>query len=257
MKRSWWNSWSVFTIATVLFVVVGFAWVLISKSGDVKRPARYGQVDIPGSKTVALPKGSVNLILESDVDEGASLKVPSQLTATVTAVDASGGDPSVKRDVGGDYSENPPGQRRLNGLSNSYRRVYDVDVPAAGEYKVTAGPPGIANPNERTLDVGHAPKYGQYQIWARVLVVYLVIVALWFAARMVTRVRRPGRAPVAAQPVFAGVSPPSYSPPVERPSAPEPSASDHIEQLERLAKLHEAGQLTDAEFAAEKAKLLS
>jgi Short C-terminal domain len=39
----------------------------------------------------------------------------------------------------------------------------------------------------------------------------------------------------------------------------EPAASaepDPIEQLERLAKLHEEGALTDEEFAAQKAKLL-
>ena len=40
---------------------------------------------------------------------------------------------------------------------------------------------------------------------------------------------------------------------------PEPEASaepDPTEQLERLAKLHEEGALTDEEFAAQKAKLL-
>jgi hypothetical protein len=31
---------------------------------------------------------------------------------------------------------------------------------------------------------------------------------------------------------------------------------DHVSQLERLAKLHEEGALTDAEFAAEKARIL-
>ena len=39
----------------------------------------------------------------------------------------------------------------------------------------------------------------------------------------------------------------------------EPAASaepDPMEQLERLAKLHEEGALTDEEFAAQKAKLL-
>ena len=32
--------------------------------------------------------------------------------------------------------------------------------------------------------------------------------------------------------------------------------TDHIEALERLAKLHQSGALTDAEFAAQKARLL-
>jgi putative oligomerization/nucleic acid binding protein len=38
--------------------------------------------------------------------------------------------------------------------------------------------------------------------------------------------------------------------------APAPAAPDPVAQLERLAKLHESGALTDAEFAQEKAKLL-
>jgi Short C-terminal domain len=37
----------------------------------------------------------------------------------------------------------------------------------------------------------------------------------------------------------------------------EPAAPDPLEQLEKLAKLHEAGALTDEEFAAQKAKLLA
>jgi hypothetical protein len=36
----------------------------------------------------------------------------------------------------------------------------------------------------------------------------------------------------------------------------EPAAPDPMEQLEKLAKLHEEGVLTDEEFAAQKAKLL-
>jgi hypothetical protein len=41
-------------------------------------------------------------------------------------------------------------------------------------------------------------------------------------------------------------------------SAPaEPAATDTVSQLERLAKLHESGVLTDDEFAAEKQKILS
>ena len=37
--------------------------------------------------------------------------------------------------------------------------------------------------------------------------------------------------------------------------APAPVSGDHIEELERLAQLHDSGALTDTEFAAEKAAL--
>lgn len=42
--------------------------------------------------------------------------------------------------------------------------------------------------------------------------------------------------------------------PVQQPV--QQSASDPLDQLERLAKLHQAGSLSDEEFAAAKAKLL-
>jgi len=38
--------------------------------------------------------------------------------------------------------------------------------------------------------------------------------------------------------------------------APAPSGSDHIAELERLAKLRDSGALTDAEFEQEKARIL-
>ena len=52
------------------------------------------------------------------------------------------------------------------------------------------------------------------------------------------------------QPVYVQAAPP---PPAPAAAAPEDAALD---QLERLAKLHDSGALTDAEFAAQKAKIL-
>ena len=44
--------------------------------------------------------------------------------------------------------------------------------------------------------------------------------------------------------------------PAPPPAAPAPAAPDPIEQLTKLAELHKQGVLTDAEFAAQKAKIL-
>ena len=41
------------------------------------------------------------------------------------------------------------------------------------------------------------------------------------------------------------------------PAAPAQPQVDPVEQLEKLAKLKESGALTEAEFEAEKAKILS
>ncbi|TCI97644.1 SHOCT domain-containing protein [Aeromicrobium sp. IC_218] len=48
-------------------------------------------------------------------------------------------------------------------------------------------------------------------------------------------------------------APPQYAAP---PPAPASSGDDVIAQLERLGELRESGVLTDAEFAAQKARLL-
>jgi hypothetical protein len=52
----------------------------------------------------------------------------------------------------------------------------------------------------------------------------------------------------------AAVAPPAPPPVAPAPAAP---AANQLDQLERLAKLKEQGVLTDAEFAAEKAKILA
>ena len=47
---------------------------------------------------------------------------------------------------------------------------------------------------------------------------------------------------------------PAAPPPA--PPAPAPAADDAASEIERLASLHDAGSLTDDEFAAAKAKIL-
>jgi len=49
---------------------------------------------------------------------------------------------------------------------------------------------------------------------------------------------------------------PQYASAPEPPPPPAPAAADPIEQLKQLAELKEQGILTDAEFAAQKAKIL-
>ena len=57
----------------------------------------------------------------------------------------------------------------------------------------------------------------------------------------------------AAQPVYQQPAPP---PPQDAVPAPSGMTSDKIEQLKQLGQLHESGILTDAEFDAQKQKIL-
>ena len=71
--------------------------------------------------------------------------------------------------------------------------------------------------------------------------------------------RQAGRWAAQEQPAYAepqpqyAAPPPQYAPPP--PAAP--SADDTLDQLQKLGELKAAGVLTEAEFAAQKAKILS
>ena len=51
--------------------------------------------------------------------------------------------------------------------------------------------------------------------------------------------------------------PQQYAPPPPPPPAPAAEAPDMLEQLQKLGELRAAGVLTEAEFAAQKAKILA
>ncbi|MFE3544273.1 SHOCT domain-containing protein [Nocardia sp. NPDC059177] len=51
--------------------------------------------------------------------------------------------------------------------------------------------------------------------------------------------------------------PPAYAPPPPPAPAPQSGGVDVVAELTKLSQLHQAGALTDAEFAAAKTKLLA
>ena len=59
------------------------------------------------------------------------------------------------------------------------------------------------------------------------------------------------------QAAAAAAPPPQYAAPAPAPAPAAPSSADTIEQLTKLADLKAAGILTDAEFEAQKAKILA
>jgi hypothetical protein len=62
----------------------------------------------------------------------------------------------------------------------------------------------------------------------------------------------------AQEPAYAQPEPePQYYAPPPPPPAPAAPAEDPVAQLKKFAELRDAGILTDEEFAAEKAKILS
>ncbi len=67
--------------------------------------------------------------------------------------------------------------------------------------------------------------------------------------------RQAGRWAAQEQPQYQEPAP-QYAPPPPAPAPAAPDTGDLIEQLTQLGKLKDAGVLTEAEFAQQKAKLL-
>ncbi|MEV4262574.1 SHOCT domain-containing protein [Kribbella sp. NPDC049584] len=65
-------------------------------------------------------------------------------------------------------------------------------------------------------------------------------------------------APAAPAPTYAAPAPaPTYAAPAPAPAPASDSTADRLEQLKSLGELKQAGVLTEAEFQAQKAKILA
>jgi hypothetical protein len=97
---------------------------------------------------------------------------------------------------------------------------------------------------------------GRHRRWLLITLIDVMFgwtVIGWFIALgLLATARRQQPPPPPPDAGQGGLPTPSAPPP---PPAPAPTES-RVDQLERLAVLHESGALTDEEFAAEKAKLL-
>jgi hypothetical protein len=124
--------------AVVAIVVVAVLVFAEKSSGNANptQPGRYARLAVPGTQTVVLPQGTVDLSVES-------ARVPRALTVTVVQPADGAPQPTVTRDLGTTFTT----------AGRSYRRVWKVKVPVAEAYRVTAaGPSTAAAP--LWLDVG-------------------------------------------------------------------------------------------------------
>lgn len=186
----------------------------------------YGEVKVPGNTQLELPAGEVTVSFHSWVSGGNGLLIP-QLGMTIfppTGV----AEPQVRESMGSSTTVN----------GDARRRVWVVQIPAAGTYNVQVDGEvnGFVNPR---LAFGHGSPYW-YLTW--VFSGLLGIGALGWIVYVLTRLRTVRPSP-AADPHTKT----SY----------EPSEDGvRIEQLKALAALRDSGALTEAEFEAEKRRVL-
>jgi hypothetical protein len=178
MEGPWWSRTRTLAIGLGVVVVLGILAQIVNAnvlntSGD---PARYGQLKVPGAEVLQLPAASFEGILEDPLEED-----PKITPALWLRVKPLGGGPAVAitRDVGERF-----GTASGNfGPDDYFRRVWRIDVPRAGRYRVSVG--GAGPDPGYFLDLGHSPPAGPVQIWLWTAIAAAILLALWLAARVI------------------------------------------------------------------------
>jgi hypothetical protein len=235
-------------IGSLVVAVIGFIVAMVLNAFVLDKYDAYGEVPIPGSGTVELPAGEVTISFHTlTTGSGSGLPVPSLKLRIVPPDGVS--DPVV--------TESPGGTTTVN--NNARVRVWVAQVAKAGSYQVATDGDvnGYISPR---LAFGHGSQYG-WVVWLFVGLFVLglveLVVALWWSARTAKRPR-----PVGPQefPAFGATDAPTYAPQSYAPAPPSYMPTDQgvrLEQLKTLAALRDSGALTQAEFDAEKRRILN
>lgn len=228
----------IMSVVTLVVGVVGVIATLMLNAFVMDKYNAYGEVPVPGSGSLRLPAGEVTVSFHTQVissPSGGGLPVP---RLTMTLIPPAGvADPAVTESFGSTTTVN----------NDAHRRVWLVQVPVEGTYYVKASGQvgGFINPR---LAFGQRSSHGQL-VWVFAVLVVLgllnLICALWWSGR----VRRRSQRVATEQPVAVTTSAPDvvYAPSDE---------GVRVEQLKNLAALRDSGALTEAEFEAEKRRIL-
>lgn len=205
--------------------VVGFVGALALNVFVLDRYNAYGEVPIPGTGTIRLPAGEVTVSLHTRVissPSGGGLPVP-PLSLRLEPP-AGVADPEFTESIGGTTTVN----------NDARRRLWRMRVAAAGDYQISTDGQvgGFIAPR---LAFGAPSAYGLL-VWVFPVVFGIGIVGLIAARYWPVRGRSPAPAGAEFAPDGEGV---------------------RIEQLKTITALRDCGALTQAEFEAEKRRILN
>jgi len=204
--------------------VVGFLVALALNVFVLDRYNAYGEVPIPGAGNVWLPAGEVTVSLHTRVissPSGGGLPVPPLSLRAEPPVGVA--EPEFTESIGVTTTVN----------NDTRRRLWRMRVAAAGDYQITADGQvgGFIAPR---LAFGAPSAYGSLG-WVFAAVFGIGVVGLIGARYWPARGRRPAPAAAGFVPDGEGV---------------------RIEQLKTITALRDCGALTQAEFEAEKRRIL-
>jgi hypothetical protein len=174
--------------AALYLLLFGVAWLIVMVPVGILGSSNIvwgednqdGRVDVPGTAVLNLPSGSVQVSAAIEIpgagNETADLPIPDNLSLSVGS--ATGGAPAtVTPDLAGSSSNASD-----DGV-NTQRRVFKVDVPSAGDYRVVTHGDFLGIGDNAQLWFGHGPPIpGTYVPW--VALVLLLLVGVVYAGLM-------------------------------------------------------------------------
>lgn len=221
-------------IAMMVVSVGGFITALVLNAFFLDKYNAYGEVPIPGSGSVYLPAGDVTVSLHTVVISGPDRGLPVPPLGVTIAPPEGVAQPVVTESIGTTTTVN----------NDAHVRVWVARIAANGTYNITTDGQvnGFIAPR---LAFGHQSSYG-FLVWLFVATFVAGLVGALLAGSWLARTRR--RAVVAANP--------SYHPPAVAVAHEPTDEGVRLERLKTLAALRDSGALTDAEFEAEKRRVL-
>ena len=237
------------TIWMMVIAVPGFIVTLVLNAFFLDDYDAYGEVPVPGSASLHLPAGEVTISLHTVIiggPNGGGLPVP---PLGVTIDPPSGvAQPTVTENFGSTTTVN----------NDAHVRVWVAQIPSEGNYNITTDGKvnGYIDPR---LAFGHGSSIG-FLVWVFVGLFVVGLIGSIVASRWLGRVRR-NAVPAAGAGTLGYEFPNAPLPPIAKPTVNtvvhEPSGEGvRLERLKTIAALHDSGALTDAEFEAEKRRIL-
>ena len=237
------------TIWMMVIAVPGFIVTLVLNAFFLDDYDAYGEVPVPGSASLHLPAGEVTISLHTVIiggPNGGGLPVP---PLGVTIDPPSGvAQPTVTENFGSTTTVN----------NDAHVRVWVAQIPSEGNYNITTDGKvnGYIDPR---LAFGHGSSIG-FLVWVFVGLFVVGLIGSIVASKWLGRVRR-NAVPAAGAGTLGYEFPNAPLPPIANPTVNtvvhEPSGEGvRLERLKTIAALHDSGALTDAEFEAEKRRIL-
>jgi hypothetical protein len=243
----------VFAWVLVVLTFVGGLTAFILANTALSQIDVYGTVPVPGTKVLHLPAGEVDISFATDsaVNNGGSFFTPG-MSLRVTPASGSGANPTV--------TDSSSSASTIG--SQTRARVFKLQVPNAGDYRVSVEADTSAYINPQLL-FGQSPPEGLIVKLGLITLggLILIIILAGIVARRANKEAGPTVSPLTPPPIApvvtfmgSGVTVSAQSGAAPRPQAAGQAAQ--LDELSKLADLHDRGVLTDAEFAAEKAKII-